>query len=602
MSLKNYLALTASTLAAVSALAADYYVAPNGTGDYSQGNPGPTPWGAAEKATHAGDVIHLAAGTYSYTTGNIMVKPGVTMIGATENPDDTVIERIKQSGDKNNRCIHLGRNATLRNLTVRGGYTDYQAATVLGYDTAVHKVFSVSNCIVEGGSALYKGGGSYGGTWRNCIIRNCTVRNPYSRELDEGSGGAVWGGTLYDCTITNNTAYFAGGGLSGSTTDPCVAYNCTLAYNTAPYGSGAGVNFVYYRPECVRLYSCNVVSNDGHNATGQSWGGKGGGTCNCWVTNSLIAWNKTRTDNTQGSGTGGGAGVYQGRVYDSTIQGNQTTKYGANGYVDGGGAEAAYLENCRILDNTSVRYAGGTLSCTNVNCVIAGNQGSGGGGTFRGLNIGCVISNNTATTIQGGACYNSDTINCRIVDNKTSNDLGALCRGHHQGDLIIGNSCGKTTEGGSALQPQTGSAADCWAVNCTIYGNKGGTCQAYASHTTNCIITASADGKTDVDACELINCFYGSKTSRTPDGTNSIQGNDPGFVGAAAEDGEDFFSLKFESPCVDKGLNQPWMLAATDILGHARIFKHAKAPGQLRTVDIGAFECQWKPGLLLMFH
>ena len=52
----------------IGAFAADYYVAPNGTGDYSYGNPGPTPWGAAEKATQAGDVIHIAAGTYSYTT------------------------------------------------------------------------------------------------------------------------------------------------------------------------------------------------------------------------------------------------------------------------------------------------------------------------------------------------------------------------------------------------------------------------------------------------------------------------------------------------------------------------------------------------------
>ena len=172
------------------------------------------------------------------------------------------------------------------------------------------------------------------------------------------------------------------------------------------------------------------------------------------MTNSLIAWNKTRINNASGV-LGGGAGVFYGKVYDSTIQYNQTTKYGDNWSVDGGGAESAYLENCRILGNSSVRYAGGTLSCTNVNCLIAGNSGTGGGGTFQGLNIGCVISNNTANLIQGGACYNSDTINCRIVDNKTSNDLGALCRGHHQGDLIIGNSCGKTTEGGSALQPQT---------------------------------------------------------------------------------------------------------------------------------------------------
>lgn len=59
------------------------------------------------------------------------------------------------------------------------------------------------------------------------------------------------------------------------------------------------------------------------------------------------------------------------------------------------------------------------------------------------------------------------------------------------------------------------------------------------------------------------------------------------------------------SNCIVEGgsaLYQSWMLAATDILGHARIFKHAKVPGQPRTVDIGAFECQWKPGSLLLFR
>ena len=167
---------TVAALAVMPAFAADYYVAADGTGDYSQANPGPSPAAAAELAAKAGDVIHVGPGVYS-SEDTVAVAAGVTMVGTTGHPDDVVLTRIVTGN--NDRVICLGPNAALRDLTVRGGYTDYQAACVLGYSAAsnVHKNFSVSNCVVENCSALYKGGGSYGGTWRNCIIRNCKIEH-----------------------------------------------------------------------------------------------------------------------------------------------------------------------------------------------------------------------------------------------------------------------------------------------------------------------------------------------------------------------------------------------------------------------------------------
>ena len=571
-------------LAALPVFAADYWVAVGGTGDYrSAATPGPSPVDGAKLATAAGDVVHVGPGTYTVETG-VSVANGAILIGGSDDPEATRI--VRHVTGNNDRVVMLGVNAQLRNVTVAGGYTDYQAAGVLGFNGAVHKNFSVSNCVVENCSALYKGGASMGGVWRNCVIRNCTVRNPRSSAVpQEGSGGGIWGGTLYDCVLTNNTANYAGGALAGSTGDPCVAYNCTLAGNTAPYGSGAGTDS---GPNACRLYNCNVVSNDGHNATGQAWGGKGGGVYNCFVTNSLIAWNKTRIDNrTTGeggsAGLGGGAGVYRGRVYDSTIMGNYTTAYGGAYTVDGGGAEAAYLENCRILDNVSVRYGGGTLDCTNVNCVIAGNRGTGGGGLFRGLAVNCVISNNTASSIQGGAAYNAETRNCLVVGNHTYTH-GTLCRGYHQGDIVVGNVAERPGAYATGICAADGNR-DCVAVNCTVYGNVTGTAGGTAAAgVSNCAITNTLVAGHATDVKNLVSASHSlARTGAVPAGAEAMLGDvDPRFEGSPSQTAG-AFALRLSSPCRDRGVLLDWMAGATDILGNPRVKWGAP--------DIGACEC-----------
>ena len=597
--------LAAATVATGAAIPASggthYYVAPGGTGDYTQGNPGGSPIVAAQKATSSGDVIHLATGLYDLDAENgaMLVADGVELIGGSDNPEETILFRtVAEPGSTlPSRVIYLGSNAIMRNLTSRGGNTVYQAGGVLGYSgNTVHKQFSVSNCIVENASALYKGGGSMGGTWRDCVIRNCTVRRTNRDNNQEGSGGGIWGGTLYNCVLTNNVASYAGGAIAGDATDPCAAYDCTIAFNTAPYGAGAGSE---YGPDYCRLYNCNVVSNDGHSASGQAWGGKGGGVYNCFVTNSLIAWNTTRADVSLYGGLGGGAGVYRGRIYDSTIEGNRTALYWKNGVgqgVDGGGAEEAYLEKCRIIDNYSVRYAGGTFNCTNVHCLISGNQGTIGGGTFNGVNIDCTICSNTAYGVQGGACYNSSTYNCFVFEN-TSKEDAVLVRGYHQGDVIVDN-VSQGNNRGSAIASSDNATMDVAAVNCTIVGN-GGTAsraQVFLAAVTNSIVVGGtgAGFVADVMYGEAVHSLFGSRDGGST-AVNCLADVDPKFVIEPGE-GEGPYSLKSDSPCVGAGLNLDWMAGATDILGNARLFKHDP------TVDIGACERWWKPGFVMVFR
>ena len=88
------------TLCALNATAAHYYVAPGGTGDYTQANPGGDPnYCSRVHAVNSGDVIHLAAGTYvlgstpaingTVPNQQIFLKNGVKLIGATDDPADT---------------------------------------------------------------------------------------------------------------------------------------------------------------------------------------------------------------------------------------------------------------------------------------------------------------------------------------------------------------------------------------------------------------------------------------------------------------------------------------------------------------------------------
>lgn len=384
--------------------------------------------------------------------------------------------------------------------------------------------------------------------------------------------------------------------IADDATDPCAAYDCTIAFNTAPYGAGAGSE---YGPDYCRLYNCNVVSNDGHSASGQTWGGKGGGVYNCFVTNSLIAWNTTRADVSQYGGLGGGAGVYRGRVYDSTIMGNRTALYWKDGVgkdVDGGGAEEAYLENCRILDNYSVRYAGGTIGCTNVHCLISGNQGTIGGGTFNGVNIDCTICSNTAYGVQGGACYNSSTYNCFVFENTSKQDA-VLFRGYHQGDIVVGN-VSQGNNRGSAIASSDNNTMDVAAVNCTIVGNSGtaSRAQVFLAAVTNSIVVGGtgAGFVADVMYGEAVHSLFGSRDGGSA-AVNCLADVDPKFVIEPGE-GEGPYSLKSDSPCVGAGLNLDWMAGATDILGNARLFKHDPA------VDIGACERWWKPGFALVLR
>ena len=486
----------------------------------------------------AGDVIRLAKGSYPVATGSaLLIKPGATLVGGSDNPEETVIYR--ENPAFNDRGILLGHNAILRNVTVRGGYTEYQAAGVLGYDTGVHDQFVVSNCVIEGCSAKYMGAGGCGGTWYNCVIRNNTVRNTVSG-ANEGSGGGVYAGILYDCVITNNTAGYCGGGLAGGNDNGTAsgsprqtfAYGCLIGWNSAPNGGGAA--------------SSPAVTGSGY----------------CILSNCTVIGNTANT---------------------------------------GAGASKCKLTDCRLLENKTTQksdsYGGATFQCDSVvRCYMAGNCGHFGGAGFNGTFTDCVMTNNSATGYDGGATYNATTRNCLVVDNYSNRGF-AHCRGAHYGDLVYANrSGGANVNPGKSYLAGIGQEGNelLTVVNCTVWGNQQG--DILSSTLTNTVASSVSSLQAAVNSFwqsgaapdGAVGCVYGTD-------------RDPKFAGVrnpwtvTASTPPEAFKPKARSPLYDGGLTLAGQTAEKDLMGSSRVL--------FKSVDMGAIESDLEiMGLSIVFR
>ena len=578
----------AAALCAFVASAAHYYVVPGGTGDYTEANPGGNPADAATKATASGDVIHLATGTYNSST-TVIVLNGVTLIGGSDNPEETVIAR-SGTGDFD-RVIILRQNAVVRNLTARGGYTAYQGAGILCYDGSVHGNGVISNCVVENASSKYMGGGGCGGVWYDCVIRNSVVRNT-TYGVNEGSGGGVFYATLHNCVITNNTAGYCGGGIAGGTKSGSAgdnthhvtkAYNCLIGWNRAPFGGGAGASQVMTSRDLCQLYGCTVISNTASTM--------GGGAFLCTISNSVVCTNYVPRTSDDGVTVAAGGGVIYCNVFDSTIEGNRCVRSGA-------GAANSNLTGCQIVNNFASHWGGGTYDCPLVkNCLLAGNTGHHGGAGFMGYFENCVMTNNTSNPFHGSATYNATSRNCIVVGNYATTYL-AHCRGWHYGDIVYGNRNGYTTypSGIGADTDREGETVP--VVNCTVWGNLNGSKNVGRATLTNSIVWSVEN------IYSAVNSFWRNGTVANQTDCISGEDKDPKFVGIdgtvmlteaeAKSAPPSAWEIRAYSPCRDTGLLLPGQASETDCLGHERV-KYAG-------VDMGALECIQSLGTYFLFR
>jgi len=221
--------------------------------------------------------------------------------------------------------------------------------------------------------------------------------------------------------------------------------------------------------------------------------------------------------------------------------------------VRGGAGETG--GGVRVGDGAILRY------CTLTDCAATGR----GGGVYcvsGGFVDHCVITGNTAR--QGGGAYV---------------EAGGLLRN----SLIADNSAqsaggGLYLRGGARLSSCTVSANDAGACGGGVY------CENSAGFR-NAIIYFNTAGNAGSNVYDhgAASVFTNCCTAPLPSAGSNNTADDPLF--GDAPDG-DFLILQ-ESPCVDAGTNESWMVAAVDIAGRGRLGGDH--------VDMGAYEAHGGP-------
>ena len=316
---------------------------------------------AVDAATMTGALLLVSNGVYS--TGGRAVYGTMTnrvavdkplIVHSVNGPQFTAIQGYQVPGTTNGggaiRCAYLANGATLAGFTLTHGATqtngDYDLNQSGGGLSCEGFTAVVSNCVLTDNSAYYGGGG-------------------------------VDGGTLNNCTLTGNSARYGGGSADA------LLNSCTLAGNSAG-GTNVTYGFTYGGGGS---YACtlNNCTLTGNSATGNdsSRGSGGGGSYYGTLNNCTLTSNSANGTSRGGSGYGGGA-------YDGTLNNCTLTRNSANGtFSEGGGSYDGTLNNCTLTGNSAASFGGGSYFGTLNNCIVWGNTRASGspdnysGGTLR---------------------------------------------------------------------------------------------------------------------------------------------------------------------------------------------------------------------------
>ena len=224
-------------------------------------------------------------------------------------------------------------------------------ATVLcnraAYGGGISGATLVTNCLLRGNFCKKSGGGANESTLYRCLVEeNTTTNNAPGWDNRSSYGGGVYGGTAVDCLIRNNESYSTslssppagiGGGAAGATLIRCVITNNVAS----SYGGGVSGG---------SARNCLVAGNLS--------GSRGGGIYSGSHFNTLV------TDNTCSTASGAAIG-YQTYVYNCTVTGNKcngaNTTYGVNSvFFDNGTSEGSFswATNCCVKGLATITSKG----------------------------------------------------------------------------------------------------------------------------------------------------------------------------------------------------------------------------------------------------
>ncbi len=216
----------------------------------------------------------------------------------------------------------------------------------------------------------------------------------------------------------------------------------------------------------------------------------------------------------------------------------------------------AFLTNCVLIFNRAESdydsgSGGGVEGGTLCNCMLLFNDSYLGGGAYSSILYNCTLATNSA--FRGGGAARSTLYNCVLIGNTTHGDEGGP---YGSGAGTVFSTLYNCTLTGNTAQFAGGGTLYTTLYNCILYYNIAEEGANYGSGTL-------------LDHC--------CTTPLPPHGVGNID-QEPLFVDPAGGD----CHLQLGSPCINAGLNQDWMVGATDLDGNPRI--------SLGVVDIGAYE------------
>ena len=363
---------------------------------------------SAVNASSPEDYVIISNGTYLLNSP-IDVNTNLTIKSAS-GQENTIID-----GNNTNICFVLYNHSTIiEGFTITNGNGKFGVG---GGVYCEDRTPIITNCLITGNSnAGFGGGGVYGGTINNCVIRNnsggslgggvceSTVNNSMiSDNSTDQSGGGAYNSTINNCTITGNSSTDYGGGVSD-----CIVNNSTISGNTSDNGGGNNGGTVN---------NCIIVSN---------WANKGGASFDGTNKNCVIIGNTANQ----------GGGLYENVTYNCTITDN-------SGIVNAGGTYNSVVNNSIVYYNTALtddNRFGGVYSycCTATNAA----QGTGNitnlpillSASHIATNSPCIGAGNNSYTsgfdIDGEAWKNPPSIGCdEIYINAISGSLSVAIIG-----------------------------------------------------------------------------------------------------------------------------------------------------------------------------
>jgi hypothetical protein len=278
-----------------------------------------------------------------------------------------------------------------------------------------------------------------------------------------------------------------------------------------------------------------------------------------------------------------------------TLTGGALTNY-SGVFADGGGAycsDFAQVTNCVVVSNAAYRGGGMYAEASFIyNCVFETNVATYFGGGLdcwaNGDDVGCVVrqcvlrKNSSGDDGAGMYARHIQIDDCVVYENRTRNDFsngGGLYLiyddSYIRNSLIYSNY--SLLNGGGIYLRSSGRVYSCTIVT-NICGSRGGGISVYNGGTVwNSIIYNNVSGLIEGSNTYWSGSpgfYYNCCIAPLTNGANNIE-EEPQVEIAGGD-------LLGDSPCVDVGTNQAWMIDGMDREGHDRVFNGI--------VDIGCQE------------